>query len=408
MAGWGQGRVCSMEPVYSPVIAFARGVFALQGLRFTILGDENVPTTGGAVMVINHIGYMDFTYAGYAAQRSGRLVRFMAKDSVFKHPVSGPLMRGMHHIPVDRTAGATSYRTAVNALRAGEIVGLPEATISRSFELKAFKSGAARMARDARVPIIPVVIWGSQRVWTKGHPKRLGRTNIPISISVGSRSRSPRAPTPTGSPPTTRPSWGTCSACSAPRTSASPGRTSSSCPRPWAAPHLPWPRRRASMTRSSPSVSARTHGGPASAGTAATDSPASKHCHGGGPREAHGKAAVAHRSRWPGQSGDPRSIRQPPTMAAPSAWRVLRAASSGPRMRRHVAQACAATITSGADSPVPSRIELRTMWVRGMCRWTPTGSAGSRRRSAMTKPATSLASWTAEVTTSHRERSMTR
>jgi len=175
-----------MEPVYSPVITFARGLFALQGLRFTSVGEENVPRTGGAVMVINHIGYMDFTYAGLSALKSGRLVRFMAKDSVFKHPVSGPLMRGMHHIPVDRTAGASSYRAAVEALRAGEIVGVfPEATISRSFELKGFKSGAARMARDAKVPILPVVIWGSQRVWTKGHPKRLGRTNIPISISVG-------------------------------------------------------------------------------------------------------------------------------------------------------------------------------------------------------------------------------
>lgn len=175
-----------MEPVYSPVIAFARGLFALQGLRFTIVGEENVPRAGGAVMVINHIGYMDFTYAGLSALKSGRLVRFMAKEAVFKHPVSGPLMRGMHHIPVDRAAGAASYRAAVEALRAGEIVGVfPEATISRSFELKAFKSGAARMAQEAGVPILPVVLWGSQRVWTKGHPKRLGRTNVPISISVG-------------------------------------------------------------------------------------------------------------------------------------------------------------------------------------------------------------------------------
>jgi 1-acyl-sn-glycerol-3-phosphate acyltransferase len=136
--------------------------------------------------VINHIGYMDFTYAGLAARKSGRLVRFMAKESVFTHPVSGPLMRGMHHIPVDRTAGAASYRAAVEALRAGEIVGVfPEATISRSFELKEFKTGAARMAAEAGVPLLPVVIWGSQRVWTKGHPKRLGRTNTPISVSVG-------------------------------------------------------------------------------------------------------------------------------------------------------------------------------------------------------------------------------
>lgn len=61
----------------------------------------------------------------------------------------------------------------------------PEATISRSFEIKEFKSGAARMAIEAGVPIVPVVIWGAQRVWTKGYPKRLGRTNTPISIAVG-------------------------------------------------------------------------------------------------------------------------------------------------------------------------------------------------------------------------------
>jgi 1-acyl-sn-glycerol-3-phosphate acyltransferase len=175
-----------MEPVYESVVAFARGIFVLQGLRFTMVGEENVPREGGAVMVINHTGYMDFTYAGLAAQKSGRLVRFMAKDSVFTHPVSGPLMRGMHHIPVDRSAGASSYSAAVDALRRGEIVGVfPEATISRSFELKEFKTGAARMAAEAGVPILPVVIWGSQRVWTKGHPKRLGRTRVPIFVSVG-------------------------------------------------------------------------------------------------------------------------------------------------------------------------------------------------------------------------------
>jgi 1-acyl-sn-glycerol-3-phosphate acyltransferase len=175
-----------MEPVYSSVIGFARGLFAMQGLKFTILGEDNIPRTGGAVMTVNHTGYFDFAYAGLAAQKSGRLVRFMAKDGVFAHPVSGPLMRGMKHIPVDRTAGSTSYAAAVEALRAGEIVGVfPEATISRSFELKEFKTGAARMAAEAGVPILPVVIWGSQRVWTKGHPKRLGRTGVPIIIAVG-------------------------------------------------------------------------------------------------------------------------------------------------------------------------------------------------------------------------------
>ena len=131
------------ERVYPPVIAFARALFRVQGLRIRIEGADNVPRTGGAVMAINHIGYLDFTFAGCAALPAGRLVRFMAKQEVFSHPVSGPLMRGMHHIPVDRAAGAASYRAALQALRAGEIVGVfPEATISRSFELKEFKSGA--------------------------------------------------------------------------------------------------------------------------------------------------------------------------------------------------------------------------------------------------------------------------
>jgi 1-acyl-sn-glycerol-3-phosphate acyltransferase len=175
-----------MEPVYTPVIWVARALFAAQGLEFTITGAQNIPTRGGAVLVINHLGYFDFAYAGLAALPSGRLVRFMAKDAVFVHKISGPLMRGMHHIPVDRTAGAASFRTAVSALKAGEIVGVfPEATISRSFELKAFKSGAVRMAQAAGVPVLPMIIWGSQRVWTKGYPKRLGRTNVPITLSVG-------------------------------------------------------------------------------------------------------------------------------------------------------------------------------------------------------------------------------
>jgi 1-acyl-sn-glycerol-3-phosphate acyltransferase len=175
-----------MELVYTPVIWIARGLFAAQGLKFTITGAENIPTSGGAVLMSNHLSYFDFAYAGLAALPSKRLVRFMAKDDVFRHKVSGPLMRGMHHIPVDRTAGAASFREAVNALKAGEIVGVfPEATISRSFELKAFKSGAVRMAQEAAVPVLPMTIWGSQRVWTKGHPKRLGRTNVPITLSIG-------------------------------------------------------------------------------------------------------------------------------------------------------------------------------------------------------------------------------
>ena len=93
------------DRVYPPVIAAARAAFVGLGLQFSITGAENVPREGGAVMAINHTGWLDFTFAGLAAHPAGRLVRFMAKESIFEAPVAGPLMRGMKHIPVDREAG---------------------------------------------------------------------------------------------------------------------------------------------------------------------------------------------------------------------------------------------------------------------------------------------------------------
>lgn len=175
-----------MEPVYRTVIGIARVVFAFEGLKFQVAGEENIPASGGAVIAVNHTGYLDFTYAGLPPRKVKRYIRFMAKKEVFDNKISGPIMRALKHIPVDRGAGAESYKAAVAWLRKGELVGVyPEATISRSFEIKEFKSGAARMAIEAGVPIIPTVIWGAQRVWTKGFPKRLGRTKTPIAIAVG-------------------------------------------------------------------------------------------------------------------------------------------------------------------------------------------------------------------------------
>ncbi|MCQ4083347.1 1-acyl-sn-glycerol-3-phosphate acyltransferase [Streptomyces sp. RB6PN25] len=174
------------ELVYPPVIGIARTMFRVQGLRFDMAGTEHVPHRGGALLVSNHISYLDFVFCGLAARPAKRLVRFMAKESVFRHKVSGPLMRAMKHIPVDRSRGVAAYEHALRALRAGEIVGVfPEATISRSFTLKAFKTGAARLAQDAGVPLLPMALWGTQRMWTKGHPRRLGRHHFPITMRVG-------------------------------------------------------------------------------------------------------------------------------------------------------------------------------------------------------------------------------
>jgi 1-acyl-sn-glycerol-3-phosphate acyltransferase len=177
-----------VEPVYGTVIQIARLLWRAQGLKFTITGVENLPVTGGAVVAINHTSYFDFTFAGLPAykQGRGRKVRFMAKKEVFDSKIGGPLMRAMKHIEVDRDSGAGSYEQACQKLKDGELVGVyPEATISRSFEIKEFKSGAARMAIDCDVPIVPHIVWGAQRIWTKGHPKKMWRPKVPIHIAVG-------------------------------------------------------------------------------------------------------------------------------------------------------------------------------------------------------------------------------
>jgi 1-acyl-sn-glycerol-3-phosphate acyltransferase len=174
------------EIVYPPVIATAKTLFRILGLKIRVEGAENLPKTGGAVLVSNHVSYLDFIFSGLGANPAGRLVRFMAKKEVFDNKISGPLMRGMHHIPVDREAGASSYMAALRALKGGEVIGVfAEATISRSFTVKEIKSGAVRMAVASNVPLIPMAVWGGQRLWTKGRPRRLFQRNIPITILVG-------------------------------------------------------------------------------------------------------------------------------------------------------------------------------------------------------------------------------
>ncbi|MEV0848463.1 lysophospholipid acyltransferase family protein [Streptomyces sp. NPDC049954] len=180
------------ELVYRPVIGLMRTMFAALDLKIDCKGSENIPRTGGAVVVSNHISYLDFIFDGLAALPQKRLVRFMAKESVFQNKVSGPLMRGMKHIPVDRKQGEKAYAHALESLRSGEIVGVfPEATISPSFTLKTFKTGAVRMAQEAGVPIVPMAVWGTQRLWTKGRPRNFKRSHIPVTVRVGERLQAP-------------------------------------------------------------------------------------------------------------------------------------------------------------------------------------------------------------------------
>lgn len=173
------------DRTYRVVIAAFRLLFRALGLRFDVRGAAGLPATGPAVVACNHIGFLDFTFVGLVASRRHRLVRFMAKQSTFDNPVSGPLMRAMGHIPVDRANGAAAYRRAARKLHRGEVVGVfPEATISRAWTLKPFKLGAAMLAVREQVPLIPVVVWGGHRILTVGGHCSL-RRGTAVTVFVG-------------------------------------------------------------------------------------------------------------------------------------------------------------------------------------------------------------------------------
>ena len=172
--------------VYPPVVVAIKLFWKYLGLRFDFKGVHHIPPDGGAILSINHVGYLDFALTGTAALPTGRYVRFMAKKEVFDNKLAGPLMRGMHHICVDRSSGSASFVAALRALRSGEIVGIfPEGTISVSFEIKELKSGAVRLAMAAGVPVIPTIVWGSQRIWTKKVKRNLRREKFPITVAFG-------------------------------------------------------------------------------------------------------------------------------------------------------------------------------------------------------------------------------
>ncbi len=175
-----------LDITYPPVIVTAKLAFKLLGQRFQLSGTENVPRKGGVLLAINHTGYVDFIYGGLAANPSKRLVRFMIKREMMDKPGVGHLLRSFHHIRVDRGAGEQSMRDALDYLKAGEAVGIyPEATISRSFEIKELKTGAVRIAAEAGVPLVPVIVWGAHRLMTKDHPRDFSRSPKTIAVRVG-------------------------------------------------------------------------------------------------------------------------------------------------------------------------------------------------------------------------------
>jgi 1-acyl-sn-glycerol-3-phosphate acyltransferase len=174
-----------VEATYATTIAAARLVFLGLGLRLTVEGDEHVPTTGPVVIASNHVSFLDFMLVGLAARRSRRHVRFLARHDVWRGPLVGRAMVAMRHVPVDPAAPAAAYLQARTLLRAGEAVGVfPEAGVSTSYTVRALMPGAVALAAETGAPVLPMAIWGPQRIATAHHRWDL-RRGRPVTIRVG-------------------------------------------------------------------------------------------------------------------------------------------------------------------------------------------------------------------------------
>ncbi len=157
-------------------------------VRIEVSGTDHLPQDGPALLCSNHRSYFDPLAVGYAAARHGRPIRFLGKKEVFDAPVVGDIARAMGGIRVERGSGSDEpLLEAADCLRAGEIVAiLPQGTIPRGLAffdpvLKG-KWGAARLAAEMAaegrpVPVIPMGLWGTEKVWPR-------RSRVPNVLNV--------------------------------------------------------------------------------------------------------------------------------------------------------------------------------------------------------------------------------
>jgi 1-acyl-sn-glycerol-3-phosphate acyltransferase len=175
-----------VEPLYGLAKVLLRRPLR-HGLRWKVEGVERIPAEGPVLLASNHVSYLDPLCLAYLGDLAGRKVRFLAKAELFESWWFGPIVRKLGNIPVHRgTADSTgALEAAAATLAAGEcVVVFPEGTISDDLEPMAGKTGAARLARAAGVPVTPVGLWGSHRVIPPGH-QRARRLRTAIAAVVG-------------------------------------------------------------------------------------------------------------------------------------------------------------------------------------------------------------------------------
>ncbi len=174
-----------MEPLAAAVYAIGRPIRL--GFTWRISGLEHIPERGPVLLASNHISFFDPLVVASVGDLRGRRLRFMAMAELFRKPVPRWLLCNLGHIPVERRSDSakSSLTAALVKLGWGECVGIfPEGGLSRDLEPRPGQTGAARLARWSGAPVVPIGLWGTQRVTSPDHPSSY-RPRLPIAVSVG-------------------------------------------------------------------------------------------------------------------------------------------------------------------------------------------------------------------------------
>lgn len=181
--GVGGGREPDMLPqwvldrMHTPTHMLCRALW-----NINLRGTENIPppSGGGLILASNHQTYIDPFWISIPVKRP---IRYLAWSEPFKHPVLGKLMElfGAWPLQIER-GNPTAVRRSVQWLRGGgALVIFPEGTRAQADgAMSKFKAGAARLALEADVPILPVTIRNAHRVWPRGQtrPHLVGRIEV--------------------------------------------------------------------------------------------------------------------------------------------------------------------------------------------------------------------------------------
>lgn len=158
--------------------------------RRTWRGMEHIPASGGAILVANHISHADPLICAHYVYDAGRWPRFLGKASVFRVPVVGSILHQVGQIPVERGSvdAARSLDSLVAAISAGHATIIyPEGTTTREPQLWPMrgKTGAARLALATGAPVIPIALWGPERIFDPRSKKVSLRPRIPVTVVAG-------------------------------------------------------------------------------------------------------------------------------------------------------------------------------------------------------------------------------